>query len=115
MKRSKPRPVGQIIAEMFARTGLKPELDRHKAEALWPVIAGRNIAAFTTAVRVRETTMHVYVASAPLKEELGYMKDVLLLRLNSHIEGEKITNIAKLTERQKDIPQINEIRNEMVA
>ena len=61
---------------MFARTGLKPELDRHKAEALWPVIAGRNIAAFTTAVRVRETTMHVYVASAPLKEELGYMKDV---------------------------------------
>ncbi len=38
--------------------------------------------------------MHVYVASAPLKEELGYMKDVLLLRLNSHIEGEKITNIA---------------------
>ena len=79
---------------MFARTGLKPELDRHKAEALWPVIAGRNIAAFTTAGRVRETTMHVYVASAPLKEELGYMKDVLLLRLNSHIEGEKITNIA---------------------
>lgn len=94
MKRPDPRPIGEIITDMIERVGLTDELRRRKAASMWPRITGPTIASFTSRVTVTDTTMHVYITSAPLKEELGYARDSLLRRINEALGEEFLTNIA---------------------
>ncbi len=93
MKRTTPRTIGEIIDDMIARTGLKPEFQRHTAESVWPQTVGPNIAAYTSRVTMRGTTLHVYLTSAALKEELGYSREILRDKINEAIGEETVTNI----------------------
>ncbi len=94
MNRPEPKPIGQIISEMITRLGMTEELRRHNAAALWPQIVGPAIASYTARVVVHDTTMHVYLTSASLKEQMGYARDNLLRRINEALGEEFITNIA---------------------
>lgn len=93
MIRKEPKPLGEIIDDMFARTGLMPEFKRQSLAAAWATVVGPNIAAYTRQAVVRDRTLHVYVASAALKEELGYVREALVPRLNDAVGDDVITNI----------------------
>lgn len=94
MKRPDPQLVSTIITDMIERLGMTDQMRRDKAAALWPKVAGEAIAALTTRVNVADTTLHVWISSAPLKEELGYARQNLMLAINSALGQDFITNIA---------------------
>lgn len=94
MNRPEPKPIGQIITEMIEHLGMTDEMKRHKVESLWNAIAGPGIAGFTRAVRMQDATLHVYVDSAPLKEELGYVRESLRQHINAAMGEEIVKNIA---------------------
>lgn len=94
MRRTHPRAIGEIMEDMVARTGLRPELQRHTAESAWPLVAGQHIAAFTRCVVLRGRTLHVYLNSAALKEELGYSRDTLRERINEIVGEALVDNVA---------------------
>lgn len=62
-------------------------------ESVWPQVVGKDIALYTGRIFVRDTTLHVYITSAPLKEELGYARDLLVKRLNEAVGAEVIDSI----------------------
>lgn len=82
MKRTQPLRLDAIIQQMIDATGLRAQLNRRAVESFWPDVVGANIASYTGRVFVRDTTLHVQIVSAPLKEELSYMKELLVRQLN---------------------------------
>lgn len=94
MNRPEPKLVGTIITEMIERIGMTEAMRRSKAESLWAPTVGTAIAAMTARVSVVDTTMHVWLRSAPLKEELGYARENLRIAINGAMGQDFITNIA---------------------
>ncbi len=95
MKKTYPRLVGDILTDMITRAGLAPDIKRSSAVSLWPEIVGPSIAAYTRRISMTDDgVMHVFIASAPLKEELGYARENLRQRINEALGEEIVTNIA---------------------
>ncbi len=93
MKRSEPLRLDEILRRMIDATGMRPELGRRTVESEWPRVVGPHIAAYTGRLYVQGTTLHAYITSAPLKEELGYAKEQLVEKLNAAAGAEVIDNI----------------------
>lgn len=93
MRRAQPLQLGQIIEKMLDDTGLRPAMQRRSVEAMWPEVAGKHIASYTRRVTLEGRTLHVYVDSAALKEELGYLRDTLVEQINRMAQRRAIDNI----------------------
>jgi len=85
--------LGQIIEKMLNDTGLRPKLEQRSVEAMWPEIAGRHIASYTRRVRLDGKLLHIYIESAALKEELGYLRDTLVAQINRIAGRKAVDNI----------------------
>ncbi len=93
MKRAQPLQIGQIIEKMINDTGLRPSLERRSVEAMWPEVAGKHIAAYTRRVYLDGKILHIYIDSAPLKEELGYLRETLASQINRIAGRRAVDNI----------------------
>ena len=72
MKRTEPKSFAEIFDENMARAGASDTMARHQACFLWPEIVGPGINKYTYKRYVDDSgCMHVYVSSAPLKNELS--------------------------------------------
>lgn len=85
--------LGQIIEKMFDDTGLRPALEQRSVEAMWPGVVGKHIASYTRRVHLEGRTLHVYIESAVLKEELGYLRDTLIAQINRLAARKAVDNI----------------------
>ncbi len=85
MKRRQPLLINQILRQMIEATGMRPQLERHTIESMWPAVVGQQIASYTNRLYVKDSTLHVYIVSAPLKEELSYARDRLVEKLNEAV------------------------------
>lgn len=72
-------------------------LDRQMAEQrlcyMWPEIVGPGVNRYTTRRYVDRGTLHVYLSSAALKNDLQYMRRSLVERLNQAAGANVIDNI----------------------
>ena len=93
MKRTEPMRIGEVLEQMIESTGMRPELNRRSIEAAWPVVVGQHIAAYTSSVHVEERTLTVHISSAPLKEELMYLRELLMSQLNDLVGDRVIDRI----------------------
>ena len=93
MRRATPMQLGEIIEKMINDTGLRPAMERRSVEAMWPEVAGKHIASYTRRVFLDGKTLHVYIDSASLKEELGYLRDTLTAQINRLAERHAVDAI----------------------
>lgn len=92
MKRSEPVSIGDIISKVFNESG--PKILHQQASYLWTEVVGPGVNRYTTRRYVTpEGVMHVYISSAPLKNELQFMRRRLVDAINSRIGQEVITAI----------------------
>lgn len=85
MKRSEPKTFGEIFSEAMSQTGLNEAYDEQRAAYLWTEIVGPTVNRMTTRRYISDGVLHVYISSAPLKSELGFLTDVLVSRINEAI------------------------------
>ncbi|MEE1207834.1 MAG: DUF721 domain-containing protein [Muribaculaceae bacterium] len=83
MKRHEAESVGDIIRQAFERAGAAETFDRQRVSYLWPEIVGPSINRETTRRWVDGDTLHVCIASASLRNDLGYMAPSLVEKLNA--------------------------------
>ena len=93
MKRTEPKSFAQIFDEAMARAGASQTLAAQRACYLWPEIVGPGINRYTYQRRVDGQTLHIYISSAPLKNELSFHKSRLIEQLNSAVGEQAITEI----------------------
>ena len=78
---------------MIDDTGLRPAMQRRSVEAMWPEVAGKHIASYTRRVVLDGQILHIYIDSASLKEELGYLRDTLVTQINRLAGRHAVSNI----------------------
>ena len=93
MKRTYPRHIGAIIDEVVERSGLTDTLNDQRAAAIWIDVVGPAINRYTSRRFVDHGTMHVYLTSAPLKNELQFVKERLVAALNNALGAEIVKEI----------------------
>lgn len=94
MKRRDEMSVGEIMDMMISEAGLTDEYNRQRLCFLWAEVVGPFVNRHTMRRFVTDTTLHVYLNSAALKEELSYMLPQLVERLNQAVGAPVITDIA---------------------
>lgn len=94
MKRTEPKSFAEIFDENMARAGASDTMARHNACFLWPEIVGPGINKYTYKRYVDDNgCLHVYVSSAPLKNELTYLRSRLIEQLNEAVGSQALTDI----------------------
>lgn len=93
MKRTYPKHIAGIIDEAMERAGLTENLNAQKAAAAWIDVVGPAINRYTTRRYVSGGVLHVYLTSAPLKNELSFNRDRLISAINRVVGAEVITDV----------------------
>ncbi|HEU5217225.1 MAG TPA: DUF721 domain-containing protein [Gemmatimonadales bacterium] len=87
--RSKLTPIGQVLEDWLAKSGLAKRLDVSQVVERWAEAVGPQIAAATRAEAVNaEGTLWVRVASSAWANELSLMAPRILARLNQGRRGQ---------------------------
>lgn len=93
MKRTYPKHIAAIIDEAMDRAGLTDTLNEQRAASAWADVVGPSINRYTTRRYVDHGVLHVYMTSAPLKNELGFARTRLIEAINRHVGAETVTEI----------------------
>ena len=94
MKRTEPKSFAQIFDEGMRRAGLTDTVARQQACYLWPEIVGPGVNRYTLSRYVDDDgRLYVQITSAPLRQELAYMKSSIIANINRAVGSEAITDI----------------------
>lgn len=85
MKRHEALHVGELLKMMIDSSGDRDTFDRQKAAYLWSEIVGPVINQATIRRFVDKDTLHVYMSSAPLKNELSFALPSLIEKINEAV------------------------------
>ena len=94
MKRTEALAVGDILKAMIESDGDVATFDQQKALYLWSEIVGPTISRVTTRRYFEGSTLHVYISSGPIKNELAYMVAGFLTKINEAVGRNVIKKIA---------------------
>lgn len=94
MKRTDPQSVRQIIDAVFDRAAISGRYLEERASRMWPDIVGPAINRQTMRRYVRDGVLHVYLSSAPLKQELGFQRSAICRAINEALGQEVLKDIA---------------------
>ena len=95
MRRSNETSLKEAMEQLVDAYGLREKLDEQAVASLWDELAGGLEARHTVAVKLRKGTLHIKVDSAPLRQELLYMREGLLKTINERL-GRPVVEQVKL-------------------
>lgn len=94
MKRIEPELVGKIIDRVMLEGDNSAEALRQRACYLWPEIVGPGVNRYTSRRYVdQQGVMHVYITSAPLKNELSYCRTRLAEAINGALGRQVVSSV----------------------
>jgi predicted nucleic acid-binding Zn ribbon protein len=88
-----PEKIGGLISNLLSRLGFASRLEKQNAVTMWPNIVGPKIAEETKALRIDGETLVVKVARAAWRQQLTFMKEELLAKLESAVGKGSIKDI----------------------
>ena len=91
--RREPERIGNLLAQLMARTGFAGRQAAAACEQAWREAAGPLLAAQSRPGRVRRGVLEVVVSSSALVQELSFQKQHLLASLQQRLPEQGIRNI----------------------
>ncbi len=88
-----PQRIGNVLAELMARTGFAGRRAAKACEQAWREAAGPLAAGYSRPGRVRRGVLEVVVANSALVQELAFEKPRLLEALQRRLPEQGIRNI----------------------
>ena len=82
MKRRDAIPVGEIIRQAIEEAGQTQAFDRQHICYLWAEAVGPTVNRLTTARWMHNDELHVRIATGAVKNEITFMSDAIVRRLN---------------------------------
>ncbi len=89
MRRTNEEPIKNVLKDFFKSYHLEARLHEAAIKEMWEKVMGKTMARYTSDVRLRESTLTIYINSAPLKQELMFNKENIISRLNEEF-GETV-------------------------
>ena len=91
--RFEPKKMNKVLAEIVTQKQLKKGLNKVKVFEAWESVMGINIQKYTQSISFERGVLYVAINSAPLKMELTYEKEKIILRINTFLETPLIERI----------------------
>lgn len=85
MKRSNESTLKEALERLVDGYGLREKLDEQAVASLWDEVAGGMVARHTIAVKLRKGKLYIKVDSAPLRQELTFMRDTMAQAINQRL------------------------------
>jgi predicted nucleic acid-binding Zn ribbon protein len=82
MKRSNEQSLKQAVDRLVDACGMREKMDELDITTQWDKVVGAMVARHTVQVRLRRGKLVVRLDSAPLRQELSYMRESLAEVLN---------------------------------
>lgn len=93
MKRRNEQTMKEALDGLVEAYGLREKLDESAIGSLWDELAGGMIARHTVAVKLRRGRLYLKVDSAPLRQELTFLREGLISTLNKRFGREVVKEI----------------------
>ena len=85
--------LGDIIDRTVKRLPLRRKLDDYALWGIWDDTVGPTVARNAQPEKIRNGTLFIRVRAATWMQQLQYMKDILMEKLNQRLEREVVTNV----------------------
>lgn len=85
MRRSNETTLKEAMERLVDAYGLREKLDEQAVASLWDELAGGMVAKHTVAVKLRKGRLYIKVDSAPLRQELTFMREGLMQAINQRL------------------------------
>lgn len=93
MKRTNDQTLAQALDRLVDAYGLREKLDEQAVASLWDEMAGGMVARHTVAVKLRRGKLYIKVDSAPLRQELTFLRESLRKTINTRLGREVVEAI----------------------
>lgn len=94
MKRTEPHSIRQIIDAVMMQDNIRTTALEHRAAWLWGEVVGPGVNRLTTRRYMSSGTLHVYISSSSLKQELSFMRQAIADHINRALGHEVVTGIS---------------------
>ena len=88
-----PQPIGDILSQVMARSGLARVQSGEAFTTAWKAAAGDLLAGYSRVGQVRRGVLDVIVANSVLVQELTFRKAALLADLGRLLPDERIQDV----------------------
>lgn len=88
-----PLPLNDVVRVELTALGLAERLREAEIWRLWPEVVGQTIAARAMPLRIIKGTLTVAVSSGPWKQELTFLKGMMIEKLNQRLGGGVVKEI----------------------
>lgn len=85
--------LGDVLDRTLKRLPLRQRLDDYALWTVWDETVGPAVARNAQPVGLRHGTLFVKVRAATWMQQLQYMKDIMVEKLNQRMEREVVTNV----------------------
>jgi predicted nucleic acid-binding Zn ribbon protein len=89
----KPAPLGGILQKALEASSIDVDLNLHRLWERWMDLVGPTIAENARPAAIKGRLLLVHVSSAPWMQQLHYLKDELIEKLNSALGKESVKDI----------------------
>lgn len=93
MKKIYPKQIKEIIDGVLKESDAGENFLRQQACYLWVETVGPVVNSFTSRRYVDGSTMHVYITSASLKNELSYHRSSIVEKINKALGKNVLTEL----------------------
>lgn len=93
MQRTRPEQIGKLIEKMISDYNLDKPATAHKASWLWSQVVGPGVNSYTTKRYVVDGVLHVWISSAPLKQELTFQRQRIIEAINERLQRDYLTDL----------------------
>jgi len=93
MRTSHPKPIADILMATLKQLGLGTKIKQHEVLDLWSQVVGDQIARVTSAESIREGKLFITVKHSAWRNELLFLKQELIQKINDKMNQEIIKDI----------------------
>ena len=86
-------PLKEAIDQMLRSYKLQTRFNETYLEAFWEQMMGKSIASRTNRLYVRNATLYIEIASAPLRGELATAKQKLIKLINQDMGSDVVEDV----------------------
>jgi hypothetical protein len=88
-----PEKIGAIVDAILSQRGYLKECKELGVVRAWPTLVGEQLACVTECTNVERGVLFVRVSSAVWRQEISFMKQILLSKIRMETDCSTITDI----------------------
>jgi hypothetical protein len=85
--------IGEALKKFLRGSRLRGDIQALQINDLWEQLMGKTIAKYTDSIKIYGDKLYISTKVAPLKQELVYQKENIILRVNEALKENVIKEV----------------------